>query len=304
MIVTCTLNPSLDCYMEFEDNLELGKTNRSLLEYYEAGGKGINVSVVLNNLGVPSKAFGFLGGFAKDFYISLLTKYNQIQPSFTYIDGNTRINIKCIGDENTDLNANGPYITKENIEALKTKIERLDEGDYFVLSGNTQKYLEEDVEEMMKDLIDENVNVVLDTNHSLIQKMVKYQPFLVKRSVHELEEEYDVDDTKDVIEIGKKLYEAGAKHVIISEDDETAIFVYEGGTYRAKLVHDDVVNTVGIGDSLVAGFLMQYIRSKDALDSFKFAAACGSATAYSKTLATREKVDKFYEEVELKEIES
>ena len=126
MIFTCTLNPSLDCFMESDTRLSPGGSNRSTLEYYEAGGKGINVSIVLNNLQVPSHACGFLGGFTKDFYITLLEKYSFIQPNFTYTKGHTRINVKYLdGEKETELNAAGPYITTEDMEHLMTKTNRL-----------------------------------------------------------------------------------------------------------------------------------------------------------------------------------
>ena len=304
MIATCTLNPSLDYYLEFEDEIDDDKTNRSTLEYYEAGGKGINVSVVLNNLGIPTKAFGFLGGFAKDFYISLLSKYSYIQPNFTYIDGNTRINIKCVGKENISLNAVGPYITHESMENLKAKVLRMNEGDFFVLNGNTQPNLNDDVKEMLKELIGNGVKVIVDTNYDLLKEIVELKPFLIKTTAPELESCYgELDDSKDVAKVAKELHELGAENVVIIYEDEKAVLASSEGMYKCKFVHDEIVNSVGVGDSLVAGFIMNYIRSHDVVDSFRFGAACGSATAYSKSLATREKVDKCYEEVEVKKID-
>ncbi len=304
MIATCTLNPSLDYYLEFEDEIESDKTNRSTLEYYEAGGKGINVSVVLNNLGVPSKAFGFLGGFVKDYYISLLTKYSNIQPNFTYIDGNTRINIKCLGKDNIDLNAVGPYITQESMENLKAKVLRLNEGDFFVLNGNTQPNLNEDIISLLKELIDNGVKVIVDTNIDLLKEVIKLKPFLVKTTVEELENVYgELDSAKDVAKVAKEFYQNGAEHAVIIYESEKAMMASKEGCFKCKFVYDEIVNSVGVGDSFVAGFIMNYIRSHDAVDSFRFGAACGCATAYSKSLATREKVDKYYEEVEVKEID-
>ena len=122
MICTCTLNPSLDYYLEFSEKVEDGKTNRSDLEYFEAGGKGINISIVLNNLQIPSRAYGFLGGFTRDFYINLLQEYSYIEPNFTYIDGHTRINIKLHDGRDTDLNATGPYINESDMRKLKEKV--------------------------------------------------------------------------------------------------------------------------------------------------------------------------------------
>ena len=125
MICTCTLNPSLDYYMEFEEPVVKNATNRSKMEYFAAGGKGINISIVLNNLAIPTRAFGFLGGFTKDYYIELLQKYTYVQPSFTYVDGATRINVKVNDGDDTDLNAMGPYITEDKMANLKAKVERV-----------------------------------------------------------------------------------------------------------------------------------------------------------------------------------
>ncbi|MBR2067602.1 MAG: 1-phosphofructokinase family hexose kinase [Solobacterium sp.] len=304
MIVTCTLNPSLDCYMEFNDEIKEGRVNRSVLEYYEAGGKGINVSVVLNNLGVPTKAYGFLGGFVKDFYLSLLSKYERIEPNFTYIEGNTRINLKLIHeDTDTDLNACGPYITDEAMENLRAKVSRLDEGDYFALCGNTQPNLNESVKEMVQELQDAKVKVILATNYDLLITLLDKKPFLVKITDDELHKYYDdLEDAKDYGRIAKELREKGAENVLVVYDNEKTVLSCEMGEFTCKFAHDDVVNSVGVGDSLVAGFLMNYIRSRDVVDSFRFGSACGSATAYSKTLATREKVDTYYQEVEVRKL--
>lgn len=304
MIATCTLNPSLDYYLEFEEKLGEHITNRSTLEYYEAGGKGINVSVVLNNLGIPSKAYGFLGGFAKDFYISLLSKYSYIEPNFTYIDGNTRINVKCLGKENISLNAVGPYITHESMESLKNKVLRLNEDDFFVLNGNTQPNLNDAVKEMLKELIDMGVKVIVDTNYDLLKDIITLKPFFVKTTVEDLLPFYEkLEKEEDIAKVAKEIHENGAEHSVIVYERDKAIMACESGTYKCKFVYDEIVNSVGVGDSLVGGFIMNYLRSHDAVDSFRFGAACGSATAYSKSFATREKVDKCYEEVEVEKLD-
>ena len=306
MIYTCTMNPSLDYYLEFDEELSAEKTNRSSLEYYEAGGKGINVSIVLNNLSIPSRALGFVGGFTKDFYISLLAKYEYILPTFTYIDGHTRINVKCISDKGLDLNATGPYITHENMENLMKKTERLDNGDYFVLAGVTQKYLEEDAKKMLRNLIASHVRVVLDTNPSLMKDVLKDGPFLIKTTPKELAavSGMSCDDRTECIAAAKRIHEEGCQYVIVLLDTHDALFVSEEGVYECEVTRPEhVINTVGSGDSLAAGFLMNYVRSRDALDSFRFGASCGSATAYSKGLATREKIDAVYENTAVRKVE-
>jgi 1-phosphofructokinase len=289
--------------MEFDGPLQAGsRMNRSNLEYYEAGGKGINVSIVLNNLGIPSRALGFIGGFTKDFYISLLAKYDHIIPNFTYINGHTRINVKCHASEHTNMNAAGPYITDGDMKNLYSKAERLAEGDYFVLAGITPEYLEDEVLDMLKMLIDNGVRVVLDTNPSLMKKALPLIPFMIKTTSGEYfemmgEEIHSIDEAASA---AKKLHELGCMNAIIFFENKEAAFSCDKGTYKAEILHHDkAVNTVGTGDSMIAGFMMDYLRTRDAVDSFRFGASCGSATAYSKGLATREKIDAMYESTEL-----
>lgn len=306
MICTCTLNPSLDYYMEFDHALKDGATNRSQLEYYEAGGKGINVSIVLNNLMIPTRAFGFLGGFTRDFYITLLQKYEYIQPNFTYIEGHTRINVKLHDTESdTDLNAAGPYITSGDMENLKSKVARLDLGDYFVLAGASPEYLTKDIVEMLKSTMESGVRVVLDTSPEVIQDCLAAKPFLIKTTPEELAAVagHELKDRDAVIAAAKDLVSAGAGNVIVVTNKEIAALACSAGVYECPLVRTEkAISMVGTGDALVAGFLMNYLRSNDAVDSFRFGACCGIATAYSKGLATREKIDSFYESTKVEKI--
>ncbi|NLH64357.1 MAG: hexose kinase [Erysipelotrichaceae bacterium] len=307
MICTCTMNPSLDYYMEFDKELNGNDAvNRSSLEYYEAGGKGINVSIVLNNLGIPTRAFGFVGGFTKDFYISLLAKYENIRPNFTYINGHTRINVKCSAEGQwTDLNASGPIITAEDMDNLKHKVSTLYSQDYFVLAGHTQEYLCSSAEEMLKNAIKDEVKVVLDTNAPLVRKILPCHPFMIKTTMEELPALIDreVKNEADAIAGAKELHEAGARYVIVSDHSRLAYLICKEGTYRVQLTRDEkYVSFVGTGDSLIAGFLMNYMRTKNPLDSFRFGVSCGSATAYSKGLATRANIDNFYETTKVEKI--
>ncbi|NLC96367.1 MAG: 1-phosphofructokinase family hexose kinase [Erysipelotrichaceae bacterium] len=309
MIYTCTLNPSLDYYMEFDNDLVLGEINRSNIEYYEAGGKGINVSIVLNNLMIPNRAFGFLGGFTQDFFIDLLQKYEYIQPSFTYIDGHTRINLKLKGDTvETDLNAAGPYITPQAMDALKKKVSKLDEGDVLVFSGNAPIYLLDDVENMIGECASKNIRIVLDTNPNIIKSCLKYKPFLIKPSLKELEEILDeelvINDVKDLIVPLRKVLEMGGQNIIVQLGEKGSILVCDQGAFHTDIVQSEqIINTVGSGDSMVAGFIMNSLRSIDVVDSFRFASCCSIATSFSKGLATREKVNELYKVVEVTKID-
>lgn len=303
MIYTCTLNPSLDYYLEFDKPLEKGVRNRSQLEYYEAGGKGMNVSIVLNNLLIPTRAYGFLGGFTKDFYIKLLEKYEYIEPNFTTIEGNTRINIKLHDTTGElDCNAAGPYITYSDFDKFRQKVKRLDEKDYFVYAGSTPEYLGSQIVDLLKSCMEEGVRVVLDTTPSIILDCLSSKPFLVKTTPSELSQllQKELLTKQDYVVAMKEVIKLGAKYVLLLSDDQTAYLASEDGIYESPVLNQSpAVNTVGTGDSLVAGFLMNYLRSSDGLDSFKFAVCCGSATAYSKGLATREKINSFYEKVDV-----
>lgn len=305
MICTCTLNPSLDYYMEFSEPIEPSRYNRSKNEFYEAGGKGINVSIVLNNLMVPTRAYGFLGGFTRDFYIQLLQKYEYIQPNFTFIDGHTRINVKLHDGTDTDINAKGPYITSKDMARLREKVRRLDIGDYFVLAGQAPAYLTDDIIEMLSEAIDNGVKVVLDTNPDIERECLRFKPFLLKTTPDELARllEREITTDEELVAGAKEVYERGAKNVIIVENKTEAMLVCEKGIFECDLVTDEkAVSTVGTADALVAGFLMNYLRSADAMDSFRFGVCCGSATAYSKGLASREKIEAYYQTAEARRI--
>ncbi len=306
MICTCTLNPSLDYYMEFKKPIDFGKYNRSSLEYYEAGGKGINISIVLNNLMIPTRAYGFIGGFTRDFYIQLLQKYEYIQPNFTYIDGHTRVNVKLHdGTHDTDVNATGPYITHKDMMRLREKVKRLDVGDYFVLAGNSPAYLSEDITDMLNEAIESGVRVVLDTNSDIEKACLPTHPFLLKTTPEELAVLLgkEMKTREEIIDGAAEVYHLGAKNVIVVFNKTEAMIVCEDGIYECDIVREEkTISTVGTGDSLVAGFLMNYLRSSDALDSFRFGVCCGSATAYSKGLATREKIESYYESTKIQTI--
>lgn len=305
MIYTCTLNPSLDYYLEFDKPCKLKITNRSNLEYYEAGGKGINVSIVLNNLMVPTRALGFLGGFTSDFYLSLLQRYEYLQPSFTTIEGHTRINIKIKDSQETEYNAKGPVISYQNFQSLMKKIERIDEGDIFILSGSIPESILEYVEEIIKTLKENNVPFVLDTNSTITSQLLKYQPLLIKPNIKELEElvQHVVVDQAEIVKYAKMLVEEGAINVIVSLGEEGSIMVNQDGAYYSNTIHNEVISSTGAGDSMVAGFVFSLNRGANVVDAFKYANCCGLATTFSKGLATREKIEQYFNLIEIEKIE-
>lgn len=298
MIYTCTLNPSLDYYMTFDNPIENGKVNRSKSEYYEAGGKGVNVSIALNNLHIPNRAFGFIGGFTKDFYISLLQKYEFLEPMFTVIDGNTRINVKVSSDENFELNAEGPHIDEKAMTLLKNKVARLSDKDILVFSGAVNDYIVDDACAMLKDALEEKVKLVLDTDVEIVKKMLSSNPFLVKLDVKDLDNICNTTSSSqdEVISKMKECVSMGAQNVMVRMDKAT-LLVSGDDVYITKDVEGEVVNVVGSGSSTIAGFIMNYNRSHDVLESFKFAACCSAATAMNQGMGTLDMINTLYDKV-------
>lgn len=298
MIYTCTLNPSLDYYMDFE-KIESGKLNRSISEHFEAGGKGINVSIVLNNLRIPSRALGFVGGFTRDFFMEQLQRYTYIEPSFTYIKDHTRINVKAFAGLETTLNAKGPRVSDEEKRQMLRKVEKLNSYDIFVLSGSCPDNCFDMAEKMMQYCEENEVKIVLDTKPSTMLAFVKYHPLLVKPNLEELEDMFEepIFTEQDIVKHARRLVEMGAENCIVSLSGDGAILVNATGAYRTNVAKGTVKNTIGAGDSVVAGFLMNYLRSQDMIKIFQYASACGSATALSHTLATREEVDAIVDEI-------
>ncbi len=307
MICTCTLNPSLDYFMDFERPLRPGAYNRSRNEYYEAGGKGINVSIVLSNLQIPSRATGFVGGFSKDFFISLLEKYPFIQPNFTYIEGNTRINIKASDPfHETTMNGAGPDIRPEDMENLMTKTNRLDEGDFFVLAGNCPDYLEEDVIILLERLIHDGVRVVLDTRSSICRRLAQSHPFLIKTSAEELEEDRQKElSREEIIEIMKDISRSGVENVIVTlHGNVSALLACEEGLYECEIIRSEkTVSMVGAGDALIGGFLMTSMRAAEPVEAFRFGCCCSSATVYTRGFAKREMIEGISEQTKVRLLE-
>ncbi|MBQ4343300.1 MAG: 1-phosphofructokinase [Erysipelotrichaceae bacterium] len=304
MIYTCTLNPSLDYYMSFE-KIEPGRLNRSVEEHYEAGGKGINVSIVLNNLRIPSRALGFVGGFTREYFMEHLRRYTYIEPNFTYIKDHTRINVKAFAGIETTLNARGPQVSEEEKRQMLRRVEKLNSYDIFVLSGSCPDNCFEMAEKMMEYCQENEVKIVLDTKPSTMLAFLKYHPLLVKPNLEELEEMFDgtIFTEQDIVRDARKLVELGAENCIVSLGGDGAILVNKTGAYKTNVAPGTVKNTIGAGDSVVAGFLMNYLRSQDMMKIFQYASACGSATALSHTLCTREEVEALVEQIVVSKIE-
>ncbi len=293
MIYTVTFSPALDYIVDLDD-LKVGAINRSKREKMLAGGKGINVSFVLSNLGTKSVAMGFLGGFIGD-YIQRQVQSKGIDCDFVRLQGNTRINVKIKGMVETAINGQGPEVGEEQIEELIAKLEALTEEDILVISGAIPSTLPSDTYERILDRIkDQHVQLVVDTTKETLLKTLPHHPVLVKPNKEELEELFSaaISNDEELVFYAKKLIEQGAQNVIVSLGGEGALLVKGDGSYlKQASPKGKAINTVGAGDSLVAGFLDEYARSKNIEKAFKRGIATGSASAFSEDLATLEEVE-------------
>ena len=293
MIYTVTFNPSLDYVMSVED-FKVGKVNRSECENIFAGGKGINVSIVLENLGFDNEALGFIAGFTGQ-EIAKKIKESGCNSNFIELkEGISRINVKLKGEVESEINGGGPEIDKESIDKLFTKIDTLQDGDILVLAGSIPKSLPEDIYEIiMKRIEHKNIKVVVDATNDLLMNVLKYKPFLIKPNNHELGEIFgkELKNTEEIIECAKKLQQMGAQNVLISMAGDGAILVGSNDAiYKRSVPKGILKNSVGAGDSMVAGFIAGYLNSHNLQEALRMGVATGSASAFSETLATKEEV--------------
>ncbi len=300
MIYTVTFNPSLD-YIVSVNDFQLGLTNRTDSELILPGGKGINVSTILMNLGIDSTAFGFAAGFTGEEIIREV-EVMGIRSDFIKIDsGISRINLKLKNIDGTEINGSGPEISEEKIEELLRKLDILGEGDILVLAGSIPASMPADMySTIMERLQHKNVTFIVDATKDLLINVLKYKPFLIKPNNHELGELFDVKLTtrEEVIPYGKKLQKQGARNVLISMAGEGAVLVAEDGSvYEAPAPKGTLVNAVGAGDSMVAGFTAGWIEKKDYRHAFYMGVSAGSASAFSEYLATKEEIMDLYEKV-------
>ena len=294
MIYTITFNPAID-YVVNIDKLNLGITNRSTSESYYYGGKGINVSTILCNLGIKNKALGFVAGFTGD-AIEKGAKDAGIDTDFIHLEnGISRINIKIKSSEETEINCQGPHITDKDIEKLFSQLDELKEGDTLILAGSIPNSLPQDIyENILAKLSDRNIRFVVDATQKLLMNVLKYRPFLIKPNRQELSEMFDVEvnTQEDIIKYGKKLQDMGAVNVLVSLGGDGALLIDEySEIHTMGTVKDKVINTVGSGDSMVAGFIAGYSSKKDYDYALKLGTACGCATAFLPGLATKEKIE-------------
>lgn len=290
MIYTITFNPSIDYFVSL-DNLTVGQLNRSAVEFFKAGGKGINVSQVLTNLGLNNIALGFVGGFTGKKLVDLLNE-NNINNDMIFIENqNTRINVKISANNETEINADGIFVDEKDVDNLIIKLKDIKFDDYVVISGNISKkcsinlykYLVEKIKTLCN-------NIVVDCSGDLLKSVLKLEPFLVKPNLKELEQfaNSELKTDYDIKQAMIKMQKSGAKNVLLSKGSDRAVFLgtdglfYEKEPYKGK-----VVNTIGCGDSMVAGFIYEYIKTGDTKKAFNFSVAVSSASAFKTGLADK-----------------
>ena len=301
MIYTVTLNPSID-YIVRLDKLTSGITNRTTSEEYYYGGKGINVSMVLAELDIDSTAYGFVAGFTGKAIENGIRNDHIITDFIKLKNGISRINIKIKAGEETEINCQGPHIDEAELERLLQKIDRIGEGDTLVLAGSIPNTMPDDVyERMMERIARKNVRFVVDATRQLLVNSLKYKPFLIKPNRQELSEIFDaeVKTEEDIEHYAKELQKMGARNVLISLGGEGAMLIDENGCkFKAGVLKEKVINTVGSGDSMVAGFIAGYEKTGDYAYALKLGSVCGNATAFLSGLATREKINELLEKFE------
>ena len=297
MIYTVTFNPSLD-YIVSCDDFILGQTNRTTKEIIYPGGKGINVSIVLRNLGLDTTALGFLAGFTGGEIKRLILKEGIQNEMIEVNNGFSRINIKLRSSQESELNGMGPSIDEQSIKKLYQKLDNLTSDDILVLAGSIPSSMPSNIySDIMDYLKDKNMKIVVDATKDLLLNVIPYKPFLIKPNNHELGELFNVElnTREEVVPYARKLLELGARNVLVSLAGEGAVLVDENGeVYSSEAPKGKVINSVGAGDSMVAGFLYGYKTFNNYNEAFKYGVCTGSASAFSEQLAKLDEVIDLY----------
>lgn len=300
MIYTITFNPALDYIVKVQD-LKLGLVNRTAEENIYAGGKGINVSIVLNNLGVDNVALGYIAGFTGKEIERQVHEFGCKTDFIELKNGLSRINVKVKSNEESEINGSGPDIHKEDLDKLYEKLDKLKKDDVLVLAGSIPNTLPKDIyENIMKYLEGRGIKFIVDTTGELLMNVVKLKPFLIKPNHHELAELFNVElkSKDDIVIYAKKLIELGAQNVVISMAGDGAILVDSNMNVTMSDVPKGTLrNSVGAGDSMVAGFIAGYLKNNNLVEAFKMGVATGSASAFSEGLATEDKVYELLEQI-------
>lgn len=300
MIYTITFNPALDYIVKVND-LKLGEVNRTNFEAVYAGGKGINVSMVLKKLGVDNVALGYIAGFTGD-EIERRVREAGCKTDFIKLkDGMSRINIKLKSNEESEINGQGPKINEDELVKLYEKLDLIKKGDILVLAGSIPNTLPENIYEVIIErLLNKDIKFIVDATGDLLLRVLKYKPFLIKPNNYELGELFNtkLNTEEEIITYARKLKKMGARNVLISRAKDGAILISEDEeVMKLNAPKGKLINSVGAGDSMVGGFIAGYLNNNSLEEAFKMGVATGSASAFSEGLATKDKVYKLLKEL-------
>jgi 1-phosphofructokinase len=292
MIYTCTLNPSVD-YTVYLDQFVEGTLNRSRKEDYRPGGKGINVSMLLNHHQVKRELLGFIGGFTGQYITNHLKQYPHLTCSFTETFGQTRINVKLKGQVETEINGNGPEVTHDQCQNLLQKVSQITKNDVFILSGSVPHSIKRPIYQEISEIVHQKKALfIVDASKECLRQTLPYKPFLIKPNRVELEELFNVTINSDeaIIHYAKELQKLGAQQVLVSLGNQGSVLVSDSIMTKAIIPKGQVMNTVGAGDSMVAGFIYHYLNNQSLQETHRYASACGCATAYSNGIASMDEI--------------
>lgn len=298
MIYTITTNPSLDYYLKLDD-LACGKLNRANYETYDAAGKGVNVSKFLDKLNIRSVALGFLGGFTKEYYIALLSNYENIQPQFTGISDNTRINIKINAKQETSLNAIGPKITDYEFSKFCARVNQIYDNDYVVLSGNVQDELRDKIVDEIKKLIDYKVKIVLDTDNKVVDALSDYKPYLIKMDKGDLS---DLSE-ENIIKKGKEFTSKGVKYFLFSSNETASYLFEENGYFKCERLNETQKVSTGTNDGMIAGILWSKLKGANSLEMFTYANAIASSVSLLDKKIDLDNINKVYKDIKVERVD-
>ena len=300
MIYTVTFNPSLD-YIVSVENFQLGLTNRTSSELILPGGKGLNVSMVLGNLGITNTALGFVAGFTGEEIVRRIEEMGVKSDLIQIREGISRINLKLKSIDGTEINGCGPLISEENIQKLMSRLDVLNRGDVLILAGSIPGSMPNDIyRKIMQRLEGKGVMIAVDATRELLINVLEYHPFLVKPNNYELGEIFGVElkTREEVIPYAKRMQEMGADNVLVSMAGEGAVLAAsDGSIHMAPAPKGKLVNSVGAGDSMVAGFIAGWMEKHDYIHAFTMGVAAGSASAFSELLATKEEIEEVYRQI-------
>lgn len=305
MIYTLTANPSIDYVLQLS-KMTLGEVNRVENDVKLPGGKGINVSRILQELQLSSTALGFIGGATGDLLMQLL-KQVAVVTDFTQVRGDTRINVKIKADqEETEINGQGPQIVPAEKASLLQKIAQIKQGDVVIMAGSTPPGLDQQFYlDIAQQVTANGAEFVIDTTGQALLDTLAFHPLVIKPNHHELAELFQTSfhDLNDIIQAARKLLTKGAQHALVSMAGDGALLVTPDAAYQCNAPKDVVKNSVGAGDSMIAGFVGTYMKTHDVLESFHVGAACGSATAFSEDLAQITKIKAVYQQIQVTQIQ-